>query len=145
MALPADFNDLVETLEFLDDWEERYRFIIDLGRDLEPMAETAYTEDNKVRGCMSQVWLTHEPRDMDGNRVIHFQADSDAHIVKGLIAVLMVLYSDKTPVEILRVDVDEAFRQLQLEEHLSANRRNGFFSMIDRIKMVATLEQQMSG
>ncbi len=142
MALPTDFNDLVETLEFLDDWEDRYRFIIDLGKNLEPLPEDAYNEANKVKGCMSQVWLTHEPRDIDGQRVIHYAADSDAHIVKGLIAVLMVLYSDKTPADILAVDVDEAFKQLQLEEHLSANRRNGFFSMIDRIKTVAKVEQQ---
>ncbi|MEO0393316.1 MAG: SufE family protein [Pseudomonadota bacterium] len=144
MALPTDFNDLVETLEFLDDWEERYRFIIDLGKDLEPKPEAAYNQANMVKGCMSQVWLTHEPREVEGRRVIHYNADSDAHIVKGLIGVLMVLYSNKTPDEILAVDVDEAFKQLQLEEHLSANRRNGFFSMIDRIKTVAKIEQQSS-
>tara|TARA_B100001123_G_scaffold61889_1_gene67720 strand:- start:703 stop:1140 length:438 start_codon:yes stop_codon:yes gene_type:complete len=140
MALPEDFNDLVETLEFLDDWEERYKFIIDLGRELEPLPEAAYTDENKVRGCMSQVWMIHEMREIGGERVIHLQADSDAHIVKGLIAVLMVLYSDKTPAQVLAVDVEDAFRQLQLEEHLSANRRNGFFSMIDRIKTVAAVE-----
>ena len=114
MALPEDFNDLVETLEFLDDWEERYKFIVDLGRELEPLPEAAYTDENKVRGCMSQVWMIHEMREIDGERVIHLQADSDAHIVKGLIAVLMVLYSDKTPAQVLAVDVEDAFRQLQL-------------------------------
>ncbi|MBV6631887.1 MAG: SufE family protein [Alphaproteobacteria bacterium] len=141
MALPTDFDDLVETLEFLDDWEERYRFIIDLGKDLEPLPEAAYADENKVKGCMSQVWMTYDKREIEGQAVIHFAADSDAHIVKGLIAVLIVLFSDKTPEQILAVDIDAAFAQLQLEEHLSPNRRNGFFSMIDRIKTVAALAQ----
>jgi len=142
MALPQDFDELVETLEFLDDWEERYRFIIELGGELEPLPEADHTDANKVRGCMSQVWMTHEVRAGAGGPVIHFTADSDAHIVKGLIAVLIVLFSDKRPEEILQVDVDAAFRRLQLEEHLSPTRRNGFFSMIDRIRTLAKVEQE---
>lgn len=142
MPLPADFDELVETLAFLDDWEERYGFIIELGRQLEPLPEAAYCEANKVRGCMSQVWLIHERcTGPDGEVVLHLAADSDAHIVKGLVAVLMVLFSDRTPAQILSVDVEDAFRRLQLEEHLSPNRRNGFFAMIERIRALARAEQ----
>jgi len=130
-------DDLRETFELLDDWEDRYKFIIDLGRKLEPMPETDMIEENRVRGCMSQVWLTVETRPEDPPR-LHFRANSDAHIVKGLIAVLMVLFNDRTAKEILSVDAEATLADLGLDQHISPNRRNGVASMIQRIKAEAT-------
>ena len=138
MALPQNFDDLLETLNFFDDWEERYRYLIYLGRTLPPLPPAACTEENKVRGCMSQVWLVCEKTTDTPPRFV-FHADSDAIIVKGLIAVLMVLYTNKTAGEIMDVDIDDSFCQLKLEDHLSPNRRNGFFAMVERIRAMAAL------
>jgi cysteine desulfuration protein SufE len=129
-------EELKENLEFLEDWEERYRYIIELGRELPAFPEALRTEDTKVRGCMSQVWMVPEVEEGEPPR-LRFLADSDAHIVKGLIAVLLVIFNDKTPQEILDVDVDTLFQELGLTEHISPNRRNGFFSMVGRIKETA--------
>jgi cysteine desulfuration protein SufE len=127
-------EDLLEHLAFFDDWSERYRYIIDLGKKLEPFPEDERDEAHKVRGCMSQVWFTHR---QDGDK-LHFLGDSDAAIVRGLIAVLFAAYSDKTPADILAFDLDAYFAELGLESHLSPNRRNGFFSMVERIKGAAS-------
>lgn len=131
-----ELDELAETFEFLGDWEERYRYLIDLGRKLPPMPETDHTEANKVRGCMSQVWLTHrvEP---GPPLTLEFQGDSDAHIVKGLIAVLLSLTSGKTPQQILDTDIASAFGRLGLESNISMNRRNGFYAMVERIQAMA--------
>lgn len=127
--------DIEETFSLLDDWEERYRFVIDLGRKLLPFPETERTEANRVRGCTSKVWfisrVTGEPP------VIEFQGDSDAHIVKGLIAILFSLYSGKTAAEILKVDAKTALAKLGLEAHLSPMRTNGLYSMVERIRAIA--------
>jgi cysteine desulfuration protein SufE len=136
MALPQNFDDLLETLNFFDDWEERYRYLIDLGRELPTLDSQSYTEENKVRGCMSQVWLTAEKTTATPPQFL-FYADSDAVIVKGLIAVILILYSNKNATEIQAIDITEKFQQLNLEEHLSPNRRNGFFSMVERIQSIA--------
>lgn len=131
-----DTDELIETFELLGDWEERYRYLIELGRKLPPMPDADHNEANKVRGCMSQVWLTHcvEP----GPPVrLKFQGDSDAHIVKGLIALLFGLLSGKTPQEILATDVSGVFERLGLESHISMNRRNGFYAMVERIRQFA--------
>ena len=129
-------EELAETFEMLGDWEERYRYLIELGRKLPPLPEAEHNEANKVRGCMSQVWMS--ARTEPGPPLkLHFTGDSDAHIVKGLIAVLFMLYSDRTPREILDTDVGEAFAKLGLDNHLSMNRRNGFYSMVERIKLMA--------
>ena len=129
-------EELAETFEMLGDWEERYRYLIELGRKLPPLPEADHTEANKVRGCMSQVWLTGQT--VPGPPLkLHFQGDSDAHIVKGLVAVLFMLYSDRTPREILDTDIGEAFAKLGLDNHLTMNRRNGFYSMVERIKAMA--------
>ena len=130
MSLP-DAEELNEDLELFDDWVERYQYIIDLGKKLRPLPDDQRTEAHKVTGCMSQVWLSHERRD-DGT--LHFFGDSDAAIVRGLIAVLFSLYSGKRAQEIERVDLDGFFARHGLEEHLSPNRRNGFFAMVERIK-----------
>ena len=129
-------QEIIETFAFFDDWEERYRYIIELGRDLTPLDEAHRTAANKVEGCISQVWLIHEVRE-EQERTIHFTADSDSHIVKGLIAILMALYSGHTPAQILATDIEGLFEQLGLSEHLSVNRRNGFYSMVGRIQATA--------
>ena len=123
-ALAAEF-------ETLDDWEDRYRYIIDLGKELEPLSEAEHADANKVRGCASQVWLVSEPG-ADG--ALHYRGDSDAHIVRGLIAILLRLYSDRRPDEILGFDANAAYEHLGLAGALSAQRSNGLFSMVERIR-----------
>jgi cysteine desulfuration protein SufE len=119
----------------LDDWEDRYRYVIELGRSLPPLPEPLRTDGNKVRGCASQVWLASETeRRADGAAMLRFQGDSDAHIVRGLIAILFALYRDRTPEEILRTDARAVFSELGLGEHLTQQRSNGFFSMVERIR-----------
>jgi cysteine desulfuration protein SufE len=120
----------------LDDWEDRYRYVIELGRSLPPLPEPLRTETNKVRGCASQVWLaseTHNPASGSAP-VLSFRGDSDAHIVRGLIAILFALYQERTADEILNTDARALFTELGLGEHLTAQRSNGFFSMVERIR-----------
>lgn len=129
---------LKTTFEMLPDWEERYRFIIDLGRKLEPMPAADKTDEHKVRGCMSQVWLTAETEENGAEGpVMRFRGDSDAHIVRGLIAVLFMIYSNKHAREIVDTDIRQIFEDLQLEQHITANRRNGLHSMVETIRRLA--------
>lgn len=128
-----DAEELIERFSFFDDWQERYRYIIDLGMKLPALEDTHKTEDNKVRGCMSQVWMIHE---VEG-QTLHFQADSDSHIVKGLISLLLSLYSGRSAKEVLDIDIEHVFQSIGLDQHLSPNRRNGFYSMVGRIRGVA--------
>lgn len=130
---------LVEDFELLGDWEERYRYLIDLGRKLPPLPVEAHTETNKVRGCMSQVWLSHQVLDGPPAR-LRFLGDSDAHIVKGLIALLLRIVSERTPKEILDTDIASVFTRLGLDSHITVNRRNGFYSMVERIRQIAAAE-----
>lgn len=132
-----DVDELVETFEFLGDWEERYRYLIDLGRKLEPLSEAEHGDAHKVRGCMSQVWLVHR-RLPDGR--LEFRGDSDSHLVKGLIALLLALVSGRTPGEILALDVSSVFARLGLENHVTMNRRNGFYAMVERIRAMAAAQ-----
>ncbi|MEX0838090.1 MAG: SufE family protein [Parvibaculum sp.] len=128
-------QDLIDDFAFLDDWEERYRYVIELGRELEPLSEAEHAPENKVQGCVSQVWLISEPvKGADGAPRLHFRGDSDAHIVRGLIAILMRLYSDRTPAEILEIDARAIFGQLGLDAHLTPQRSNGLYSMVARIE-----------
>ena len=129
--LPSDADELVENFALFDDWEDRYGYLVDLGEKLPALPEAEKTEANKVQGCMSQVWFVRRPSP-DGT--LRWEGDSDATIVKGLIAVLQVLYGGKTPEEARRVDVDAVFERLGLERHLSMNRRNGFFSMVSKLR-----------
>ena len=133
MAVSMDLEELKETFSFFDDWENKYRFIIDLGKDLTPLEEADKTEANLIRGCQSQVWLTHAL--VDGK--IHFQLDSDAHIVRGLSAVVLIAANDQTAAEITALDLDGLFDELDLLAHLSVTRGNGLRSMIERIKQIA--------
>lgn len=133
--LPRTLDALVENFALLGDWEERYRYLIELGRDLEPMADTLKTPETFVQGCTSQVWMVAD-QGADGRW--HVVADSDAHIVRGLIAVLLTAYQDRTSAEIAAVDIEARFSEIGLDEHLSPNRRNGFFSMVERIKALSS-------
>jgi cysteine desulfuration protein SufE len=120
----------------LDDWEDRYRYLIELGRGLPAFPEALRTDANKVRGCVSQVWLASALRRNGAGTapVLEFQGDSDAHIVRGLVAVLFALVQGKTPEEILGTDARATFAELGLAEHLTPQRSNGFFSMVERIR-----------
>lgn len=128
-----DFDEIAETFEFLDDWEERYRHVIELGRALEPMPEALKVAANKVEGCASQVWLF--PRIENG--VFDFYGNSDAMIVRGLVALVHALYAGRPVAEVPGVDATAELRRLGLEEHLSSQRSNGLRAMVERIRRVA--------
>lgn len=130
-------DELAENFSLFDDWEDRYRYIIDLGKKMDPLPEEAKVSANKVEGCMSQVWLTHSSEGDGPEAVLHFQADSDAHIVRGLLAVLLILFSGKTAGDILGIDADAELAKLDLDQHISPNRRNGVASVVKTIQMVA--------
>lgn len=136
IAPEMSFDELAENFALFDDWEDRYRYLIDLGRKLPSFPDALKTETNKVRGCMSQVWMVPGHPAHDNSRFA-FAADSDAHIVKGLIAVLGTLFSGKTREEISSIDPEAAFRTLGLDQHLSPSRRNGLVSMVEKIKTYA--------
>ena len=128
-------DDIIENFALLDEWDDRYRYLIELGRGLAPLPDSERTQANKVQGCASQVWLATTTRpDGAGGPVLTFVGDSDAHIVRGLIAVLLTLNSGKTAREILRTDAVALFEQLGLREHLTPQRSNGFRSMVERIR-----------
>ena len=129
----AQFHKLAEDFEFLDDWEDRYRYVIELGKSLPPLADSERTDANKVRGCASQVWLVSEA-EPGAERVLRFRGDSDAHIVRGLIALLLALYSGRPAREIAAGDAEAAFAKLGLREHLSSQRSNGLTAMLARIR-----------
>ena len=133
MTSPIDaaLDDLAAEFDLLGDWEERYRYVIELGRELAPLSDAERSEANKVRGCASQVWLVTEPL---GDGRVRFRGDSDAHIVRGLIAILMRLYADRTPAEILAFDANAALASLGLSGALSTQRANGLASMVARIR-----------
>ena len=124
-----EINELIENFELLEDWEDKYRYLIDLGGGLEPLDEKFKTEEFKVKGCQSQVWLVPELKD----GILSFKGDSDAIIVRGLIAVVLTIFKDKTPAEIAAFSLDE---------HLSPSRRNGLLSMIEKIRFYASHLQE---
>lgn len=126
-------DDIIDTLSFFDTWEERYKYIIDLGRELPALDEAQRSDYHIVRGCQSQVWLVGHER--DGR--LYFDADSDAFIVKGLLAVVLAAYNGKTPQEILAFDIEHYFAELNLLKHLSMTRGNGLKAMVKRIQQSA--------
>jgi cysteine desulfuration protein SufE len=131
-------EEIIENFTYLDDWEDRYRYLIELGRTLEPLPEAAHNETNKVLGCASQVWLeTKVDAAQPGEPIITFRGDSDAHIVRGLIALALAIYSGKTPSEIIATDAQPLFQELGLSAHLTPQRSNGVRSMVERIKIEA--------
>jgi len=129
-------DDIVESLSFFDNWEDRYRYMIDLGKELPTMPELLRTDDRIVPGCQSQVWIDYQ---IENNKFI-FQVDSDALIVKGLLAIVMAAYNHKTSEEILTFDIENYFEQLDLIKHLSPTRGNGLQAMVEKIKKIASEE-----
>ena len=129
---------ILDDFAVIDDWDERYRYIIELGRKMPPFPEAERTDAVKVRGCASQVWLISERK----NGKLTFVGASDAHIVRGLIAILLELYNGKTPDEILGIDAKAVLSQLGLDTHLSQQRSNGLFSMVERIRSDARTSSQ---
>jgi cysteine desulfuration protein SufE len=122
-------DELYENFEFFDSWEEKYQYVIDLGRTLETLPDKYKTEEWKIQGCQSQVWLVPEIQ----NGIFHFKGDSDAILVKGIIAIVLLIYNDKSAEEIKSIDVLKIFAKLGLEENLSQSRRNGMMSMVRKI------------
>lgn len=131
----AGIDDILADFEVIDDWEERYRYVIELGKGLAPLAEADRTDANKVRGCASQVWLATrvEPGGADGPHLF-FTGDSDAHIVKGLVAVMLAIFSGLSAREILTLDPEPIFTAISLRDHITPQRANGINAMIDRIR-----------
>jgi cysteine desulfuration protein SufE len=134
----ADIEEIIDNFAVLDDWDDRYRYLIELGRELPPLAKSAYNDANKVQGCASQVWLDTNvyPNGADGP-VLTFAGDSDAHIVRGLIAILFAVFSGKTAKNILATDAIVLFERMGLREHLTPQRSNGFRAMVERIRAEA--------
>jgi cysteine desulfuration protein SufE len=132
-------DEIVSNFELLDDWEERYRYLIELGRLMEPLPDEAHSDVNKVQGCASQVWLQTDVKSSAGQPVLHLLGDSDAHIVRGLVALLISLYDGKTASEALSTDALGLFKELGLSEHLTPQRSNGVRSMVERIRRNAQM------
>jgi len=132
--------DIIEDFALLDDWEDRYRYVIELGKALPPLSDEEKTPATKVQGCAAQVWLVSEPE----GEALAFRGDSDAHIVRGLIAILLELYSGRRPRDILALDAEAAFRRLGLREHLTSQRSNGLSAMVARIRADAEAHAALS-
>ena len=131
----ADIEDIVDNFCVLDDWDDRYRYLIEMGRELPPLSEAAYTDANKLQGCASQVWLDTRVRPNGaGGPELTFAGDSDAHIVRGLITILFAIYSGKSAREILAINALALFERMGLRQHLTPQRSNGFRSMVERIR-----------
>ena len=128
-------DDIRENFELLEDWDDRYRYVIELGRTLEPMPEAEHSTANKVQGCASQVWLSKKvERSNTGEVLLKYLGDSDAHIVRGLIAILLTLYSGHTPQQILTTDAIAIFDEFGFREHLTPQRSNGLRAMVERMR-----------
>ena len=137
MSEPQAFRDIEENLSFLDDWEDRYRYIIELGQDLPPLAESEKNADNKVNGCVSQVWLVSAAGRDGALQTLTYRGESDAMIVRGLVAILVALYSGRSVDDIAATDAIAVFDRLGLREHLSTQRSNGLVAMVNRIRSEA--------
>jgi len=136
----ADIDKILDNFTTLEDWDDRYRYLIELGRELPPLAEAAHSAANKVQGCASQVWLETSVRPNGASGpVLTFAGDSDAHIVRGLIAVLFAIFSGRNAKEILATDALALFERMGLREHLTPQRSNGFRSMVERIRSDARM------
>lgn len=137
MTQPQPFQDIADNLSFLDDWEDRYRYLIELGQALPRLEVDERIDANKVNGCVSQVWLVSDPVETGGAVSLHIRGESDAMIVQGLVAILLALYSDRPAREIAETDAIAIFDELGLREHLTAQRSNGLVAMVNRIRSEA--------
>ena len=128
-------DEIRDNFALLDEWDDRYRYVIELGRTLDPMPEAEHSAANKVQGCASQVWLSKQiDRGGSGEPSLNYLGDSDAHIVRGLIAILLTLYSGRTPREVLEIDAPAVFNEFGFRDHLTPQRSNGLRSMVERIR-----------
>lgn len=134
MNMPDAFTEIADNLSFLDDWEDRYRYIIELGQALPEITDAERNADNKVHGCASQVWLVTQASEANGQTVLTYRGDSDAHIVKGLVAILLALYSGRTARDIAETDALPILDSIGLREHLSTQRSNGLAAMVKRVR-----------
>ncbi len=137
-AYPAAIVDLLDAFALMDDWEERYRYVIELGKALPGLSEADKTEENRVKGCTSQVWLVENRSGDAADPILTYQGDSDAHIVRGLVAIVMAFYSGRPASEIAKADALALFQELGFGQHLSPQRSNGLRSMVERIRRDAT-------
>lgn len=129
----TNIEELIENFEYFDSWEEKYQYVIDLGHQLEPLENEYKTDEWKVQGCQSQVWLVPQIN----NGIYHFKGDSDAILVKGIISIVLMIYNDKNAEQIKSIDVAKIFAKLGLEENLTPSRRNGMLSMVKKIRQYA--------
>jgi cysteine desulfuration protein SufE len=134
-AIMTTIDEIRDNFALLDEWDDRYRYVIELGRTLEPMPEAEHSQDNKVQGCVSQVWLSKQLDRSGGHGpVLKYLGDSDAHIVRGLIAILLTLYSGRSPQDILATDATAVFDEFGFRDHLTPQRSNGLRAMVERIR-----------
>ena len=132
--MKTPISDILENFEFLDDWDDRYRYVIELGKELDVLTAEERSSTNKVQGCVSQVWLiTNTEIDENGENRLYFKGDSDAHIVRGLIGIIIALFNGKTPTDILKINLESIFERIGLREHLTRQRSDGLTSMINRV------------
>jgi len=134
MDTMTTIDEIRDNFALLDDWDDRYRYVIELGRTLVPMPEAEHSAENKVQGCTSQVWLSKHVDRSRPEPVLNYLGDSDAHIVRGLVAILLTLYSGRAPREILAIDAPAVFEEFGFREHLTPQRSNGLRSMVERIR-----------
>lgn len=134
--MPNDISTIIEDFEFLDEWEDKYRYVIELGKALPEFSDAARTAENKVNGCVSQVWLDSKIINSD-QKILHFDGDSDAHIVRGLVAIMIAAISDRPAQEIAKFDAEALFSKLGLDSHLTPQRSNGLRAMVSRMKSTA--------
>ena len=132
--MPLNIDDVIETFSMLDAWEDRYRYLIDLGRTLDGLTDAERSEEHRVRGCASQVWVVTDHTGDGAHSLLQFRGDSDAHIVKGLVALVLAFYSGHSAQDILTRDIAPLFKQLGLSEYLTPQRANGVRAMVERIK-----------
>ena len=124
---------IIEDFEFIEDWEDRYKYIIDLGKSLDPLLENDYNTQNKVDGCASQVWLIIKEDEIKEKKIIELKADSDSFLVKGLLAIIISIFSGKTPSDILKINYDSELKKLNLKENISQQRSNGLTAVINKV------------
>jgi len=128
-----ELKEIIEDFEFIDEWDDRYKYIMDIGKSLDPMSEGDHNDKNKVDGCASQVWLITEEKNINEKSILEFKADSDSFLVKGLLAIIIAIFSMKTPEDILKIDHLAELKKLNLQENISQQRANGLRAVITRV------------